>query len=114
VSDQGQSVDATRGGVDATNRQSVDATTDGVDATSGRWVVFVDATDIETAHRLKRATTNRDVLALCEKVLSGKPIERPAAKGHPQCAECDRRRGQRTAAQQRWRKRTGVVREAAE
>jgi len=68
----------------------------------------VDPTGLrEIAERLKRATTNRDVLALCEGVMAGfgpvkadeaLPVSKPGS-----CPECERRRSQRTAAQRRWR-----------
>lgn len=77
--------------------------------------MVVDPTLLETAQRLKRVTTNRDVLALCEAVMSWKgvvptePVSTPSEKrprsvaGAEGCAECERRRSQRTAAQKRWR-----------
>lgn len=57
--------------------------------------MVVDPTLLETAQRLKRATTNRDVLALCEAIIAG--------AGKQGCPECEKRRSQRAAAQKRWR-----------
>jgi hypothetical protein len=72
------------------------------------------------AHRVKGTTTDPDVVAVCaglEKLIpagarvrtTSPKLKRPVsrAKDLPQCADCARRRAQRTAAQQRWRKRTG-------
>lgn len=75
--------------------------------------MIVDAALIETATRLKRQTTNRDVLALCEAILSAglvtkAPVQMPdrqiEARG---CPECARRRGQKAASQKRRRGKHG-------
>lgn len=74
--------------------------------------MVVDPTLLETAHRLKRSTTNRDVLALCEAIIgwAGRSrtevqVQHKSAGGAgAACPECERRRSRRTAAQARWRK----------
>lgn len=74
----------------------------------------VDPTELlAIATRVKRATGNRDVIELCDFVLgaaaappmAAKPVKQaPGPRNEPAgCPECERRRAQRTAAQQRWR-----------
>ena len=61
---------------------------------------------IETATRLKRQTTNRDVLALCEAVLglvTKAPVQFPERLEAMGCPECARRRGLKAASQKRRR-----------